>query len=106
MHVVEHVGLGRYGDPVDVNGSARACVELARVLAPVVASTSPPAVGRPRVCFNAHRVHSVEQVRSYLPGLTLLAFDAVLDDGTWVEGCDPSRVADQEYALGLFTLTR
>jgi hypothetical protein len=33
MHVVEHVGLGRYGDALDPKGDARACAELARVLA-------------------------------------------------------------------------
>ncbi len=30
MHVVEHVGLGRYGDPLDVDGDLKACRELAR----------------------------------------------------------------------------
>ena len=34
LHVVEHVGLGRYGDPLDIAGSERALAELQRVLAP------------------------------------------------------------------------
>lgn len=34
MHVVEHVGLGRYGDPVDLDGDLKAVSELTRVLAP------------------------------------------------------------------------
>ena len=34
MHVVEHVGLGRYGDPLDAEGDTKAMRELTRVLAP------------------------------------------------------------------------
>ena len=33
MHVVEHVGLGRYGDTVDSDGDLKAIKELKRVLA-------------------------------------------------------------------------
>ena len=33
MHVVEHVGLGRYGDNLDVDGDLKAIRELKRVLA-------------------------------------------------------------------------
>lgn len=32
--VVEHIGLGRYGDPLDANGTEKAIEELKRVLAP------------------------------------------------------------------------
>ena len=34
MHVVEHVGLGRYGDSLDPDGDLKAIAELKRVLAP------------------------------------------------------------------------
>ena len=33
LHVVEHIGLGRYGDPVDYDGDLKAINELKRVLA-------------------------------------------------------------------------
>jgi SAM-dependent methyltransferase len=33
MHVVEHVGLARYGDPLDYDGDLKAVAELRRVLA-------------------------------------------------------------------------
>ena len=33
MHVVEHVGLGRYGDPPDPDGDLKAIAELKRVVA-------------------------------------------------------------------------
>jgi Caenorhabditis protein of unknown function, DUF268 len=33
-NVIEHIGLGRYGDPLDPDGELRAIGELVRVLAP------------------------------------------------------------------------
>src|SRR5712691_8903819 len=58
LHVLEHIGLGRYGDPLDPDGSRKAAAELARVLAPCGRLYLSVPVGRPRVCFNAHRVFS------------------------------------------------
>ena len=34
LHVIEHIGLGRYGDPIDPQGTERAIAELQRVVAP------------------------------------------------------------------------
>ncbi len=106
LHVIEHIGLGRYGDPVDADGSRRACAELARVVAPKGHLYLSAPVGRSRVCFNAHRVHSVTEIIEACADLQLVGLDAVLDDGTWVQDCDPSAVADADYALGLFRFTR
>jgi hypothetical protein len=32
LHVIEHIGLGRYGDPIDPQGPERTGREIARVL--------------------------------------------------------------------------
>lgn len=56
MHVIEHVGLGRYGDPLDPDGDLKAIRELIRVLAPGGNLLVATPVGRPRVAFNAHRI--------------------------------------------------
>ena len=32
--MLEHIGLGRYGDPIDPQGTEKAATELQRVLAP------------------------------------------------------------------------
>lgn len=54
--VVEHIGLGRYGDPLDPTGSERAIAELKRVVAPGGdLYISVPLDDRSRVYFNAHR---------------------------------------------------
>jgi hypothetical protein len=62
MHVVEHVGLGRYGDPVDAEGDRKAMRELGRVVAPGGNLLFVVPVGRERVAFNAHRVYAWETV--------------------------------------------
>lgn len=54
--VVEHIGLGRYGDEIDPWGTDRAVSELLRVLAPGgKLYISVPLSDSTRVCFNAHR---------------------------------------------------
>ncbi len=32
LHVIEHIGLGRYGDPIDSQGSVKAALELQRIV--------------------------------------------------------------------------
>jgi len=54
--VVEHVGLGRYGDPLDALGTEKALAELKRVLAPGGdLYLSMPIDDENRTYFNAHR---------------------------------------------------
>lgn len=54
LHVIEHIGLGRYGDPIDPKGTIKSAHELARVLSPGGHLYVGLPIGRPRVCFNAH----------------------------------------------------
>lgn len=105
MHVVEHVGLGRYGDSLDGNGDLRAIAELKRVLAPMGNLLFVVPVGRPRVMFNAHRIYSYEQILSYFSDFTLKEFALVPDDqaiGGLMRDADPALVKEQRYACGCF----
>lgn len=109
MHTVEHIGLGRYGDELDPDADLRAFGELARVLAPGGRLYFVVPVGRPRVCFNAHRIYSYEQVVEYFQGLNLLEFSLIPDDAHAVgivEHANPQEVARQQYACGCFIFTR
>lgn len=106
LHVAEHIGLGRYGDPLDPLGTAKAAGELARILAPSGNLFFALPVGHPRVCFNAHRVHSPETVPRYFPGLELVEFSMVNDDGAFVEKAPPATAADCHYACGMYWFTK
>jgi hypothetical protein len=70
--VIEHIGLGRYGDPFDARGSEKAARELSRVLAPGGdLYVSVPVHCESRVQFNAHRTFTRDHVLTLFGGLEL-----------------------------------
>lgn len=71
--VIEHIGLGRYGDDFDVRGSEKAWSELIRVLG--VGGdlyVSVPVDSENRIYYNAHRAFTRDYVMHLSAGLTLL----------------------------------
>ena len=62
LHVIEHIGLGRYGDPIDPQGSIKAAYELQRIMRSGGKLFLSLPIGRERVCYNAHRVHAPDSV--------------------------------------------
>ena len=105
MHVLEHVGLGRYGDALDPLGDQKATRELARVLAPGGTLLVAVPVGRPRVEFNAHRVYACVQVLEMFPGLELAEFALIPDSaatGGLIPGTDFALADAQDYGCGCF----
>lgn len=106
LHVAEHIGLGRYGDPLDPQGTKKAARELARVLVPQGNLYFSVPVGKPRVCFNAHRIHSPQQILDYFHDLKLLQFSGIDDSGMFRQDIDPDDLADSNYACGLFHFTK
>lgn len=61
--VIEHIGLGRYGDPLDPFGSEKAIAEMIRVLAPGGSLyLTVPVDSESRVYFNAHRAFTREHI--------------------------------------------
>jgi len=107
MHVLEHIGLGRYGDALDPSGDRKAAAELARALAPggqllmVLPMEDPP-----RVCFNAHRLYSYSQVMDLFPDLSLLEFTLITNEGQFFENADPALLEGRKYSCGCFRYTK
>lgn len=106
LHVVEHIGLGRYGDPLDPQGSRKAMAELQRVVAPGGQLLFATPVGRPRVCFNAHRVHDPRVIPELFNELELVEFSGVDDGGEFRRYRSPEDFADQFYACGMYRFSR
>ncbi|MDO1448846.1 DUF268 domain-containing protein [Rhodocytophaga aerolata] len=102
LHVAEHIGLGRYGDPIDPAGTIKACKELMRVLKKEGNLYFSLPVGKYKICFNAHRVHSPEQIIDYFRGLKLKELSGVDDKGNFVQNIDIETLKNAEYACGLF----
>lgn len=112
MHTIEHVGLGRYGDPYDYDGDLKAIKELARVLAKdgnllfVV-----PIGNKARIQFNAHRIYTKNQVIEYFKneGLKLKEFTLIPEkeeDGGLVFNPSQELLNTQRYGCGCFIFTK
>ena len=106
LHVAEHIGLGRYGDPLNPLGTQKACLELARILAPGGKLYFALPVGKSVTYFNAHRVHSPKTILEYFSGLKLLSFSAVGDDGRYYENVQWQNYEQAWYVCGMFEFTK
>lgn len=106
LHVAEHIGLGRYGDPLDPDGTRKACAELSRVLALGGTLYFSLPIGRERTEFNAHRVHRPSTILNYFAGLKLVEFSAVADNRRYIRNADIKGYDEAFYACGLFRFTK
>ncbi len=102
LHVAEHIGLGRYGDPLNPRGTYQSAQELKRVLARGGNLYFALPVGESRVCFNAHRIHEPETIIEYFSELELVELSGVHDDGRFVERVGLNEFHESEYACGMF----
>lgn len=106
LHVAEHIGLGRYGDPLDPEGTKKASRELVRVLAPGGQLLLSIPIGRPRVEFNAHRIHSSAEILEYFASLELVAYSGVDDRGVFMASRFIGELDACEYACGFFVFRK
>ena len=103
MHTVEHVGLGRYGDPIDPDGDLKAIQEMIRVLAPGGSLIFVVPVGKPIIAYNAHRIYSYEQILEYFKGLSLVETYLIPNTSGDPLTNPPKERFDQEtYGCGCF----
>lgn len=108
MHVIEHIGLGRYGDPIDPEGDLKAIRELVRVLAPNGDLLIATPVGKKRIQFNAHRIYDYREFASYFEPLKLVEFSLIEEGGDRGPIVDPppELVDAQSYGCGCFWFKR
>ena len=109
LHALEHFGLGRYGDPIDVNGHRKGFAGLAQVLMPGgTLYLSVPIGMHERVEFNAHRVFSIRTIMDLAEDeFEMLSFSYVDDSGKMHEDVDLNTAViddsfELDYGLGIF----
>jgi SAM-dependent methyltransferase len=105
MHVVEHIGLGRYGDRLDPNGDLKAISELKRVLSPGGSLLFVVPVGVPKIMFNAHRIYSFDQIAEYFSDLEMKEFSLITEDnnrGGLIRRATKEMADRETYGCGCF----
>jgi len=106
MHTIEHIGLARYGDPLDYNGDIKAISELKRVLAKDGSLLFVVPIGNVnKIFFNAHRVYTKESILALFSDLSLQEFVLIPEDeadGGLVVNPDETLLSKQVYGCGCF----
>jgi len=105
MHTVEHIGLGRYGDPIDYDGDFKAVSELKRVTAIGGNMLFVVPLGKPKIIFNAHRIYSYKQITEMFEGWKLKEFSLISDDdkgGKLIINANEETANEQNYGCGCF----
>ena len=109
MHVIEHIGLGRYGDNLDPIADLKAMKELQRIVADGGSLLLVVPVGTPRIQYNAHRIYGYEQIVKVFNELVLVEFALIKD---WEKGgglfynVNVLEVLEQSYGCGCFHFKR
>jgi SAM-dependent methyltransferase len=111
MHTIEHIGLGRYGDPIDPNGDVKAIEELKRVVARGGSLLFVTPVGKPIIEFNAHRIYAYQQIIDMFTkgpnALKLHEFSLIRESKDGLIANATKEMADAEhYACGCFWFTK
>lgn len=104
MHVLEHIGLGRYGDPIDPVGDIKGAQEMIRTLAIGGYLLIVLPVGKDKIKFNAHRIYSYKSVMKLFKPLKLVETYLILDDHKKdpIYNARPQLFNQQKYACGCF----
>lgn len=112
--MLEHFGLGRYGDPVDPSGCRKGPANLASLLRPGGRLYLSTPIGRERVEFNANWVFYPRTILELadVQGLRLERL-AVVSTATVLREIDEAErsaplvaLAGQPYNLGIFVFTK
>ncbi|PXV69056.1 uncharacterized protein DUF268 [Dysgonomonas alginatilytica] len=112
LHAIEHFGLGRYGDPIDVNGHIKGLNNISRMLKSGGTLYFSVPIGLQRIEFNAHRIFSIKYLLDYFAeGYNLESFSYVDDKGDlhkFITLTDDliNRNCDCKYGCGIFILTK
>ncbi|MCX2575932.1 DUF268 domain-containing protein [Pedobacter sandarakinus] len=102
MHTIEHIGLGRYGDPIDPDGDLKALSELKRVCAVGGNLLLVVPVGMPKIVFNAHRIYDPSYIKDQMDGFKLKEFALVTDSNEFVNHVSLEFAAKQSYGCGCY----
>jgi len=108
MHVIEHIGLGRYGDTLDPEGDLKAAKELIRILRLGGYLLMVVPMGEESIIrFNAHRIYNYQTLVNMFQDLDLVEFTFWNDKSdNFKRHSDLSDIKDSEYGCGCFVFRK
>lgn len=103
LHVLEHCGLGRYGDKLDPLGHVHAAKVISSLISPSGSLYLSVPIGDEKIEFNAHRIFNPNTVLSLFEcrGMRLVSFAYVNDEGDFVDNVYPPAEVGSQYMLPL-----
>ena len=110
LHVIEHFGLGRFGDPIDIDGHKKGFFNLTKMVKAGGTLYLSFPVGQARVLYNSCRVFDPGEV-FFWPGaetLELEGFSMVDDAGKVYRNTRPEVAAKMNlrYGCGIYTFRK
>ena len=111
LHAIEHFGLGRYTDPIDIDGHNKGITNLVSLVSNGGRLyISFPIGQRNEVHFNAHRVFNANTIfehPSIKKSMKLIRFDYVDDDGNLHLDSNIVDVkAETKFGCGIYTFKK
>jgi glycosyltransferase involved in cell wall biosynthesis len=112
LHALEHVGLGRYGDPVDYFGYLKGIENITKILVKGGVFYFSVPMGPQIIEFNEQRVFSLDYLIKILsPNYIIQAFSYVNDKGDFVENAELTPESIQNnftcwYGCAIFVLIK
>ena len=111
LHALEHFGLGRYNDPIDIHGHEKAIHNLVNLVSKNgLLYLSFPIGQKNEVHFNAHRVfhpNFILENKSISENMKLKRFDYVDDDGDIYFDTNINKVKkDITFGCGIYTFLK
>ncbi len=112
LSVLEHLGLGRYGDKLDCDGYLKGWENIYKLLKPGGKFYFSVPIGKPRIEFDAHRVFSIKYLFELFEAKYKLDSLAYVNDQGNLIVSENWNEADKKnnfscyFGCGLFELTR
>lgn len=108
LHALEHFGLGRYGDPLNVDGWRKGLACLAQMLSDGGRLYLSVPVGKECIEFNAQHIFDPKSIiqEAAVCGLTLEEFSFIDDAGEFHRLGDVSLASEMDFGCGCFLLRK
>lgn len=112
LHALEHFGLGRYNDPIDINGHLKGFTNITKILKRNGTLYLSLPIGKQRIEFNAHRVFGIDYLLAMITtDYDIKNFSFIDDQANLIENQELDRgfiesVKKMSFSCGIFELIK